>query len=72
MMLPSRSKSAGAPETQELRKCPSAGADPARGEEVQALRLGRGAGRARKEAGVTYDVGKAFGAPSAREHRQGA
>ena len=62
MMLPSRSKSAGAPETQELRKCPECAELILReakkckhcGSDVEPLAPA-------KEASVTYDVGKAFG-----------
>ncbi len=62
MMLPSRSKSAGAPETQELRKCPACAELILReakkckhcGSDVEPVAPA-------KEASVTYDVGKAFG-----------
>jgi len=62
MMLPSRSKSAGAPETQELRKCPECAELILReakkckhcGSDVEPLAPAKG-------ASVPYDVGKAFG-----------
>jgi hypothetical protein len=49
MMLPSRSKSAGAPQTPGAAQMPRVrGADPARSKEVQALRRGGGPPRARE------------------------
>jgi rRNA maturation protein Nop10 len=63
MMLPSRSKSAGAPETQELRKCPECAELILReakkckhcGTPVEPL------AQAKERPSETYDVGKAFG-----------
>jgi rRNA maturation protein Nop10 len=63
LMLPSRSKSAGAPETQELRKCPECAELILReakkckhcGTPVEPL------AQAKERPSETYDVGKAFG-----------
>jgi len=62
MMLPSRSKSAGAPETQELRKCPEC-AELILREAKKCKHCGSVVEPVApvKEASVTYDVGKAFG-----------
>src|SRR2546428_7083239 len=62
MMLPSRSKSAGAPETQELRKCPEC-AELILREAKKCKHCGSGVepGSPVQEASVPYDVGKALG-----------
>jgi hypothetical protein len=62
IMLPSRSKSAGAPETQELRKCPEC-AELILREAKKCKHCGAVVEPVApaKAASVTYDVGKAFG-----------
>ena len=72
MMLPSRSKSAGAPETQELRKCPEC-AELILREAKKCKHCGSVVEPVApvNEASVTYDVGKAFGRALGGESNSG-